>query len=94
MNETEALRPAGLAAGEFVVPDDFDEPLPDDLLNRLRGSMKLLLDSGVWDLCNKGRRARAADLELAQLRAWVPSALDRSKADAHADRATRRTILG
>jgi hypothetical protein len=26
------LRPYGLAAGEFTVPDDFDEPLPDDIL--------------------------------------------------------------
>ncbi len=27
-----ALRPFGLCAGEFVVPDDFDAPLPDDVL--------------------------------------------------------------
>lgn len=26
------LRPFGLAAGAFAVPDDFDAPLPDDLL--------------------------------------------------------------
>ena len=25
-------RPFGLAAGSFVVPDDFDEPLPEDVL--------------------------------------------------------------
>ncbi|WP_165074492.1 type II toxin-antitoxin system Phd/YefM family antitoxin [Paludisphaera rhizosphaerae] len=25
-------RPFGLAAGEFTVPDDFDDPLPEDLL--------------------------------------------------------------
>ena len=25
-------RPFGLAAGTFVVPDDFDDPLPDDVL--------------------------------------------------------------
>ena len=25
------LRPFGLCAGEFTVPDDFDAPLPDDL---------------------------------------------------------------
>src|SRR5438874_3684933 len=25
-------RPFGLAKGEFVVPDDFDAPLPDDVL--------------------------------------------------------------
>lgn len=26
------LRPIGLAAGDFVVPDDFDAPLPHDFL--------------------------------------------------------------
>ena len=25
-------RPFGLAAGTFVVPEDFDSPLPDDIL--------------------------------------------------------------
>jgi antitoxin (DNA-binding transcriptional repressor) of toxin-antitoxin stability system len=25
-------RPFGLAAGTFVVPDDFDDPLPEDVL--------------------------------------------------------------
>jgi antitoxin (DNA-binding transcriptional repressor) of toxin-antitoxin stability system len=30
-------RPIGLAAGEFVVPDDFDDPLPDDLLDAFEG---------------------------------------------------------
>lgn len=25
-------RPFGLAAGAFVVPDDFDEPLPEEIL--------------------------------------------------------------
>lgn len=37
MTETETLRPVGLAAGEFVVPDDFDDPLPDDLLDAFEG---------------------------------------------------------
>lgn len=37
ITETEALRPVGLAAGEFVVPDDFDEPLPDELLDAFEG---------------------------------------------------------
>ncbi len=32
-----AERPAGLCAGEFVVPDDFDDPLPEDVLNRFEG---------------------------------------------------------
>ena len=30
-------RPFGLCAGEFTVPDDFDTPLPDDLLNVFEG---------------------------------------------------------
>jgi prevent-host-death family protein len=30
-------RPYGLCAGEFVVPDDFDAPLPTDLLNEFGG---------------------------------------------------------
>lgn len=37
LTETETLRPAGLAAGEFVVPDDFDDPLPDGLLDAFEG---------------------------------------------------------
>jgi antitoxin (DNA-binding transcriptional repressor) of toxin-antitoxin stability system len=37
VTETETLRPVGLAAGEFVVPDDFDDPLPDDLLDAFQG---------------------------------------------------------
>ena len=31
------LRPFGLCTGEFVVPDDFDDPLPADLLNAFEG---------------------------------------------------------
>ena len=27
------LRPIGLCSGEFTVPDDFDGPLPDDVLD-------------------------------------------------------------
>jgi prevent-host-death family protein len=30
-------RPFGLAAGEFTVPDDFDAPLPDDILRGFEG---------------------------------------------------------
>jgi len=30
-------RPYGLAAGDFVVPDDFDAPLPDDILTTFEG---------------------------------------------------------
>lgn len=33
LNAATGPRPIGLAAGEFVVPDDFDNPLPDDLLD-------------------------------------------------------------
>ena len=31
------LRPFGLCAGEFIVPDDFDAPLPEDVLNAFEG---------------------------------------------------------
>ena len=31
------LRPFGLCAGEFTVPDDFDAPLPEDLLREFEG---------------------------------------------------------
>jgi len=31
------LRPYGLCKGEFVVPDDFDDPLPDFLLDAFEG---------------------------------------------------------
>ncbi len=34
---TKQLRPVGLCAGEFTVPDDFDAPLPDDILNAFEG---------------------------------------------------------
>ncbi len=30
-------RPFGLAKGEFVVPDDFDAPLPEDILRDFEG---------------------------------------------------------
>ena len=30
-------RPFGLAAGTFTVPDDFDAPLPDDILREFEG---------------------------------------------------------
>jgi hypothetical protein len=30
-------RPIGLARGEFSVPDDFDAPLPDDILDAFEG---------------------------------------------------------
>lgn len=34
---TRAQRPYGLAEGEFVVPDDFDAPLPEDILRDFEG---------------------------------------------------------
>ena len=37
LTETAKLRPVGLAEGEFVVPDDFDDPLPDDMLDAFEG---------------------------------------------------------
>ena len=33
----EVLRPFGLCAGEFTVPDDFDAPLPEDMLDAFEG---------------------------------------------------------
>jgi antitoxin (DNA-binding transcriptional repressor) of toxin-antitoxin stability system len=34
---TPGQRPWGLAAGEFTVPDDFDAPLSDEVLNDFEG---------------------------------------------------------
>lgn len=31
------LRPFGLCSGEFTVPDDFDAPLPEELLRAFEG---------------------------------------------------------
>lgn len=31
------LRPFGLCVGEFIVPDDFDAPLPEDILSAFEG---------------------------------------------------------
>ena len=31
------MRPIGLAKGDFVVPDDFDDPLPEDVLQLFEG---------------------------------------------------------
>lgn len=30
-------RPFGLCAGEFIVPDDFDDPLPENILREFEG---------------------------------------------------------
>jgi hypothetical protein len=31
-SENDKLRPYGLCQGEFVTPDDFDDPLPDEII--------------------------------------------------------------
>jgi hypothetical protein len=31
------LRPYGLAHGEFVVPEDFNDPLPEEILQSFEG---------------------------------------------------------
>ncbi|MFB2897879.1 type II toxin-antitoxin system Phd/YefM family antitoxin [Aerosakkonemataceae cyanobacterium BLCC-F50] len=40
IGSSKQLRPFGLCAGEFTVPDDFDAPLPEDLLNAFEGNIK------------------------------------------------------
>jgi prevent-host-death family protein len=35
---TKQLRPFGLCVGEFTVPEDFDAPLPEDILNAFEGA--------------------------------------------------------
>lgn len=35
--ERRRRRPIGLCAGEFVVPNDFDAPLPDEMLDTFEG---------------------------------------------------------
>ena len=37
LSRTETLRPFGLCAGEFTVPDDFDAPLPEDIVKSFEG---------------------------------------------------------
>lgn len=34
---TKQIRPFGLCASDFVVPDDFDAPLPDEVLKSFQG---------------------------------------------------------
>ncbi|MBL7064401.1 MAG: type II toxin-antitoxin system prevent-host-death family antitoxin [Anaerolineae bacterium] len=31
------VRPLGLCTGEFVVPDDFDDPLPENIIRKFEG---------------------------------------------------------
>jgi antitoxin (DNA-binding transcriptional repressor) of toxin-antitoxin stability system len=35
---TKTLRPFGLCTGEFTVPEDFDAPLPEDILKAFEGA--------------------------------------------------------
>jgi len=35
--QAKTLRPFGLCAGEFTVPEDFDAPLPEDILKAFEG---------------------------------------------------------
>ena len=34
LSNTDEPRPFGLCVGEFVVPNDFDEPLPDEVIKQ------------------------------------------------------------
>lgn len=36
-NHTRELRPFGLCAGEFRVPNDFDAPLPEEIIEQFEG---------------------------------------------------------
>ena len=38
MPSTKTLRPFGLCAGECAVPEDFEAPLPEDILNAFEGT--------------------------------------------------------
>ena len=38
VSTAKTLRPFGLCAGEFTVPDDFDAPLPEDILKTFEGA--------------------------------------------------------
>ena len=35
----EKMRPIGLCKGQFVVPDDFNDPLPDEILREFYGDV-------------------------------------------------------
>jgi hypothetical protein len=56
-------RPIGLGKGDFVVPDDFDDPLPKQLEDefykvddRLAESLRAFRDSVVKSKPSRGRR--------------------------------------
>ncbi|MCI0494612.1 type II toxin-antitoxin system Phd/YefM family antitoxin [candidate division KSB1 bacterium] len=35
--QNQAIRPFGLCKGEFILPDDFDDPLPEEILEEFEG---------------------------------------------------------
>jgi len=37
ISDSKTLRPYGLCDGEFTVPDDFDEPLPENIILEFEG---------------------------------------------------------
>ena len=37
VSTSKRLRPFGLCVGEFTVPDDFDDPLPDNIIRDFEG---------------------------------------------------------
>ena len=39
VDSTKKARPAGLCKGQFVVPDDFDAPLPEEILREFYGDV-------------------------------------------------------
>jgi hypothetical protein len=38
MTNLSKMRPSGLCEGEFIVPDDFDDPLPEEILQSFEGA--------------------------------------------------------
>jgi antitoxin (DNA-binding transcriptional repressor) of toxin-antitoxin stability system len=40
-SSSKQLRPFGLCAGDFTVPDDFDAPLPEEILSAIAVNLKL-----------------------------------------------------
>ncbi len=37
-SDSKTLRPFGLCAGEFTIPDDFDDPLPENIIKEFEES--------------------------------------------------------
>ncbi len=37
ISASKGLRPYGLCAGEFTIPDDFDDPLPEHIIREFEG---------------------------------------------------------